>query len=155
MSIDKSVKVVQVVALAMDPPVVADAEWPVRDVLSRMREEQSGCALIVRGGKLRGIFTERDLLNKVIGVEGVLDWPISTVMTADPVCVGESDPVQSAVVAMHRGGFRNVPVVDEEGGVVNCVRHKDIIQFLVEHYAQQVLNLPPDPEHMPDAPEGG
>ena len=155
MTIEQSVQAVQVVDIAVDPPVVADAEAPARDVLRRMREGQSGCALICRGGKLCGIFTERDLLTKVLGVQRVMDQPISELMTPDPVRVHESDPIRKAVVAMYRGGFRNVPIVDDEGGVVNCVRHKDIIHFLVEHFAQQVLNLPPDPEQMPEAPDGG
>ena len=155
MSIERSVKAVEVVALRMDPPVVVDMATPVEGVLRRMREGQSGCALVCRAGTLCGIFTERDVLSKVIGVEGVLDRPISDLMTPDPVRVHENDPIRTAVFAMYQGGFRNVPVVDSEGRVVSCVRHKDIVHFLVEHFAQHVLNLPPDPENMPSAPDGG
>ena len=132
-----------------------DETTPVKDVVRQMREAEYGCALICRGGKLCGIFTERDVLNKVIGVEGALDLPVSRLMTADPVSVHENDPIRKAVFAMYRGGFRNVPVVDSEGWVVSCVRHKDIVHLLVEHFAQHVLNLPPDPEKMPSTPEGG
>lgn len=155
MSIEKSVKAVEVVALRLDPPVVLDVETPVGDVLQRMRDAQSGCALVCRAGTLSGIFTERDVLDKVVGVQDVLDRPISELMTADPVRVHESAPIRNAVFAMHHGGFRNVPVVDSEGKVVSCVRHKDIVHFLVQHFARQVLNLPPDPENMPLAPDGG
>jgi CBS domain-containing protein len=155
MSIAKSVKAVEVVALEMDTPVVVEATMPLKDALRLMREGQCGCALICRDGKLCGIFTERDVLNKVVGVEGVLDQPVSNQMTPDPVCVEQSDPIRRAVLAMYRGGFRSVPVVDSDGKVVSCVRHKDIIHFLVEHYAQHVLNLPPDPENVPTSPDGG
>lgn len=155
MSIEKSVNAVEVVALEMDTPVVVEARMPLRDALRRMREGQCGCALICRDGKLCGIFTERDVLNKVVGVEGVLDQPVSEQMTSDPVCVDRSDPICRAVLAMVEGGFRSVPVVDCDGNVVSCVRHKDIIHFLVEHYVQQVLNLPPDPENVPTSPDGG
>ena len=155
MSIEKSVRVVEVVALEMDAPVVVDASTPLKDVLRQMREGQYGCALICLAGKLCGIFTERDVLIKVIGIEGVLDEPISERMTPDPVCVEENDPIHEAILAMHQGGFRNVPVVDTEGRVVSCVRHKDIVHYLVEHYAQHVLNLPPDPENVPTSPDGG
>jgi CBS domain-containing protein len=155
MSIEKSVKVVEVVALGMDPPVVLDTAVPVKEVIRRMKEGQTGCALICSGGKLRGIFTERDVLNKVIGVEGILDRPVSDVMTPDPDTVHENDPIRNAVLAMHEGGFRNVPVVDSQGRVVSCVRHKDIVHYLAQHFAQHVLNLPPDPENMPETPNGG
>ena len=155
MSIEKSVKAVEVVALGMDPPVVLDGAVPVKDVIQRMREGQTGCALIRDGGKLRGIFTERDVLTKVIGVEGILERPVSDVMTPDPDTVHENDSIRKAVQAMHGGGFRNVPIVDSQGQVVGCVRHKDIVHYLVHHFAQHVLNLPPNPENMPETPDGG
>ncbi len=135
--------------------MVVDADTSVENVLRRIREEDYGCALVHRDGKLCGIFTERDVLNKVIGVEDAAQQPISALMTLDPISVCENDPVRNAILAMYRGGFRNVPIVDSQGKVVSCVRHKDIVHFLIEHFAQQVLNLPPDPENMPDAPDGG
>jgi hypothetical protein len=48
-----------------------------------------------------------------------------------------------------------VPVVDHEDHILGCVRHKDIASYLVDHYAVHVLNLPPDPEQVARAPEGG
>ena len=155
MSIEKSVKAVEVIALGMDPPVVLDGAVLVKDVIRRMREGETGCALICDGDKLRGIFTERDVLNKVIGVEGILERPVSDVMTAAPKTVPENGSIREAVMAMYGGGFRNVPIVDSEGRVVSCVRHKDIVHYLVQHFAQHVLNLPPDPENMPRTPDGG
>ncbi len=155
MSIEDSVKVIEVVALELDAPVVVGRETPVNEVLQQMRAAQSGCVLVCDGGKLCGIFTERDVLNKVIGVEDALDRAVSELMTPDPIYVHENDSIRKAVLAMHRGGFRSVPVVDSKERVVSCVRHKDIIHYLVEHFAQKVLNLPPDPENVPTTPDGG
>ena len=155
MTIEKSVKGVEVVALKMDPPVVLEETVPVKDVLRQMQEKGSGYALLCRKGKLSGIFTERDVLTKVVGIEGNLDKPVSDFMTRDPVCVHEKDPIRNAVMHMHKGGFRNVPILDEKGKIITCVRHKDIVHYLVEHYAQHVLNLPPDPDNMPETREGG
>jgi CBS domain-containing protein len=155
MSIENSVKAVEVVALDMDPPVVMEETASVKEVLRNMQEKRSGFALLCREGRLSGIFTERDVLNKVIGEQGVMDSPVSELMTPDPASVNENDPIRWAVLHMHKGGFRNVPVVDADGNVVSCVRHKDIVHYLVEHFAQHVLNLPPDPDNMPDTPEGG
>ena len=155
MSIEDSVKVIEVVALELDAPVVVDKATPVAGVLQQMRAANSGCALVCSAARLCGIFTERDVLNKVIGVEGTLDRPVADLMTPDPESVHENDPIRKAVLAMHHGGFRNVPVVDSEDHVVSCVRHKDIVHYLVEHFAQKVLNLPPDPDNMPTTPDGG
>jgi CBS domain-containing protein len=155
MTIENSVKAIEVMALGMAPPVVMEETASVEEVLRTMQEGRSGSALLCREGRLSGIFTERDVLNKVIGKEGVLDRPVSELMTPDPASVHENDPIQLAVLQMHKGGFRNVPVVDADGKVVSCVRHKDIVHYLIEHFAQHVLNLPPDPNNMPDTPEGG
>ena len=73
MTISKSVRDVEVVALKMDPPVVLDETASVRDVVGQMQEKRSGYALLCREGRLSGIFTERDVLTKVVGIEGVLD----------------------------------------------------------------------------------
>jgi CBS domain-containing protein len=155
MTIEKSVREVEVVALEMDPPVVLDETASVREVIGRMQESRSGYALLRRQGRLSGIFTERDVLKKVVGIEGALDKPAADLMTRDPVYVHDQDPIRNAVLHMHKEGFRNVPILDENGKIISCVRHKDIVHYLVEHFAQQVLNLPPDPDVMPETPEGG
>jgi CBS domain-containing protein len=155
MQIEQRVRVVEAVALEMDPPVVVDAATPLRDVLRRMRDEKSGCALVTRDERLAGIFTERDVVARVLGSEGALDQPVAEWMTADPDRVTQTDSIRKAIRLMRRGGFRNVPIVDESDGVVGCVRHKDIVNYLAEHYPEQVLNLPPDPEQVAVEREGG
>ena len=155
MEIEERIKVVEVVALGMDPPVVADVSTPLRDVVRQMRDDRSGCALLTRDGKLAGIFTERDVVLRIVGVEGAMDQPVSDWMTPDPDRVGQKDPLNTAVRLMRRRGFRNVPVVDEASQVVGCVRHKDIVDYLAEVYPEQVLNLPPDPDQVALEREGG
>jgi len=155
MQIEERIKAVEIVALGMDPPVVADASIPLRDVVRQMRDKRSGCALLTRDGKLAGIFTERDVVLRIVGVEGAMDQPVSDWMTPDPDRVSQKDPLNMAVRLMRRRGFRNVPVVDEVGQVVGCVRHKDIVAYLAEVYPEQVLNLPPDPDQVILEREGG
>ena len=155
MQVEQSLKVVEIVALSMDPPVVVDADTTLREVVQRMRDENSGCALVTREDRLAGIFTERDLVARVLGNEHALEQPVADWMTPDPDSVTPSDPIRKAIRVMRRGGFRNVPIVDEEGGVVGCVRHKDIINYLAEQFPEQVLNLPPDPDQIALEREGG
>ena len=155
MEIEERVKAVEVVSLGMDPPVVADESTTLGVVVLRMANERSGCALLTRDGKLAGVFTERDLVLRVVGVEGALDQPVSDWMTPDPDRVRQQDPVNTAVRLMRRRGYRNVPVVDEEDQVIGCVRHKDIVGYVAEVYPDQVLNLPPDPDQVALQREGG
>jgi len=154
MGIERSVKVVEAVALDTGTALVVDVETQVGEVLERMRGEKSGCAMVTRDQKLVGIFTERDVLMKVVGNPEALRQPVSACMTEDPATLGETDAVLDALALMHRGGFRNVPIVDAAGRVVSCIRHKDIIHYLVEHFADRVLNLPPDPDQVAKAPDG-
>jgi hypothetical protein len=51
-TIEDRIKVVEVMALAMDPPAVFDTETPLREVVHRMRDENVGCALLTRDGVL-------------------------------------------------------------------------------------------------------
>jgi len=155
MDIENRIKVVEVLALGMDKPVVADASTPLREVVQQMRDNQAGCALLTQAGKLAGIFTERDAVLRVVGVKGALDLPASDVMTPDPDRVGDKDPLATAVRLMRRRGFRNVPVVDDSDQVVGCVRHKDVVNYIAEVYPEQVLNLPPDPDQVILEREGG
>ena len=155
MTIEYRIKVVEVMALATDPPAVFDVETPLREVVRRMRDENAGCALLTRDGELAGIFTERDLVERVLGNEAALDLPVSKWMTPDPGRVTGTDTVRKTVRMMQQRGFRSVPVVDEAGRIMGCVRHKDIINYLAEHFSGQVLNLPPDPEQIALEREGG
>jgi len=144
MEIEQRVKVVEVMALDLEPAVVADVSTPLGEVMGRMSGAKVGCCLVTRDGLLAGILTERDVTRKVYGREGALKQPVSEWMTPDPQRVMRTDPIRKAVLLMQRGGFRNVPVVDEEGRVVACVRHKDFINYLGEHYAERVMNLAPE-----------
>lgn len=154
MTIQERVKVIDVLALVAVAPLVVDHEASVATVIDEMREGDTGCALVVRQDKLAGIFTERDVLNKVLGDTGALARPVSAFMTADPACVTEHDSIREAAAQVHRGGFRNVPVVDDDGAPVACIRHKDVIAYLVESFADRTLNLPPDPDQIATKPEG-
>ena len=155
MKIERSLQEVEVLALELQPPLVLDGATSVGNVIREMQDSGHGYALVTANNRLSGIFTERDVLLSVFGNDAVLAQPVSEHMTPDPVCVGAKDPVRQVVLLMHRGGYRQIPIVDATGQVVGCVRHKDIAEYLVNHFAAHVLNLPPDPEQIARTPEGG
>ena len=155
MKIERSLREVEVLALELQPPLVVEPTTSVADVIRKMQDVSLGYALVTENKRLTGIFTERDVFLTVIGNDAILNQPVSEHMTPDPVCVGTMDPVREVVLRMHQGGYRQIPVVDDSGQVTGCVRHKDIAEYLVSHFATQVLNLPPDPEQIAETPEGG
>ena len=155
MKTELSLKQIEVLALELQSPLLLDGSTSVGDTICAMREQELGYALVTAQHRLAGIFTERDVFLSVLGDAAILSQPVSELMTPDPVTVTENDPIWQVVVNMHQGGFRQVPVLDGQGRVVACVRHKDIAQFLANHFADHVLNLPPDPEQHAHSPEGG
>jgi CBS domain-containing protein len=135
------------------PRVVAPGQT-VADAVALMRRHGVGCLLVCEGPRLVGIFTERDLLRRVMAAGLPLTTPVSAVMTPDPVVVSPREPVSAAIRRMQEGGYRHLPVVEEAGKAVGILSVKRIIHYVVEHFPADVYNLPPDPDAVPRNAEG-
>ena len=99
----------------------------VREAAIRMAEAKVGAMLILDHGKLTGIFTERDMLNRVVAKRLDPDTtPLSQVMTADPRTISADKPLAHALVMMDEGGYRHVPVMDG-GQPVGMVSARDAL----------------------------
>lgn len=133
--------------------VFAQPETPVADVLREMRAHETGNVMIIDDSKLVGIFTERDALRLMAGGES-LDQPVKDAMADDPVTVSPGDSVAAAVTKMSDGGYRRLPVVGVDGQATGCVKSSGILRYLVEHFPQEIYNLPPDPHQNNKEREG-
>ena len=83
-----------------------------------------------------------------------LTTPVAACMTPDPVVVHPKEPIGLAVRRMEEGGYRHLPVVDPAGRPLGVLSVKRIVHYLAEHFPTTVYNLPPDPDAIPQAPEG-
>ena len=120
-----------------------------------MKEHRVGCVLVEDGGKLFGIFTERDILTKLVGTGyDPAKVAIDGVMTRNPETLTPEDPIAFALQRMSVGGFRHLPLVDSGGHPVGILSVKDIVDYLAEHFPQEILNIPPEPGRQPRIPEG-
>ena len=88
-------------------PVTVEVDARIREVIATMREHRVGCAVVVEGEKLVGIFTERDLVKRVYAKGVALDTPVRELMTAKPVATHTEAPLYVAMAHMLRGGFRH------------------------------------------------
>ena len=121
-----------------------------------MKEHRIGCVLVEDGGKLVGIFTERDILTKLVGTG--YDPAKATVdgaMTQNPETLTLEDPIAYAMQLMSVGGFRHIPLIDSDGRPVGMLSVKDIVEYVVEHFPREILNIPPEPGKHSLRPEGG
>ncbi|HZP40138.1 MAG TPA: CBS domain-containing protein [Candidatus Binatia bacterium] len=126
-------------------PLTLPGSATVREAIRLMREHRIGCILVADGADepLRGILTERDLLLKLD--EGELDGSVADLMTPDPEVLRLEDPIVYALNKMSVGGFRHVPLVDARRVAVGIVSVKDIIDYIVDCFPNDVRTVPPDP----------
>jgi CBS domain-containing protein len=125
-------------------PLCVDQHATLADAVAVMREHRVGCVLVVDdGGYLVGIFTERDLLLRLENAD--LSRAIRPYVTPEPETLAPDDPIAFALNLMSVGGFRHVPLVDEEGRPTGVVSVKDVVNFLCEVFSQEVLTIPPHP----------
>ena len=97
----------------------------VREAARLMRSENVGSVLVMAGARLEGIFTERDLVCRVVAEE--LDpgeTRLEEVMTRNPDSIGPDRPAIEALRRMQDGGYRHLPVV-AEGQVIAVVSRRD------------------------------
>ena len=91
-------------------------ETPVLDVVRLMQRANSGCALVVEGDKLAGIFTEHDVLRKMTGTEARSPaTAVQDLMSRNPEVLHEQDSVAAALNKMSIGRYRHVPVKRNDG----------------------------------------
>lgn len=142
------------------PPVCVAPHVPLAEVSRRMAEYAVGSVLVVDGGALHGIVTDRDLA--VRGMSGGLgaDARVDTVMSSRVVTVAAGDDLQVAYRTFRRAGVRRLPVLDA-GRVVGVLTIDDLLLDVFRRLADllgpvtwSVLQEPPGPSSQAGAPHG-
>jgi CBS domain-containing protein len=130
-AVEQSLMYDQVKTLKQNPPVTIGQTATIKDALAMMLSSNVGAILIVDDvGRLIGIFSERDLLKKIVGIEKSYEnLPITQFMTARPECVALTDTLNFVLQKMDAGGYRHVPVV-ENGKPVSIISARDMLRFL-------------------------
>ena len=119
--------------------VVASADMTVTEAALLMREKNIGATMVVQGDQLAGIFTERDALFRVVapGLDGKTTL-LAEVMTRNPQTLSPDDYFARALHLMHAGGFRHVPVVEDDR-VVGMVSARDALGPELEGFVYELL----------------
>ena len=109
-----------------DRPLVGRPDDTVQAAAARMAERRCGSILVCDGDRLRGIFTERDLLARVVAAgRDPARTRLAEVMTPDPETIEGAEPVIEAVRRMDEGCYRHLPVL-EGGRIVGVVSLRDV-----------------------------
>lgn len=120
-------------ALLLGSPTIVEPSMPTAAAIKLMHESGVDCLLVVDGGQLVGILTDRDAavkgLDKRLGLFRVRDF-----MTPDPVVLRQDDTLAVAIHKMAVGEFRHIPIVDE-GRPIGVVSAADVFRHLVASQA--------------------
>ena len=110
-----------------------EAGASITEVAQRMVERNVGAVLVLDGGRLAGILTERDVLRAV--ARGLDDSTrVGDCMTAHPETIAPDDTTDHAAVLMLHGGFRHLPVVEGDD-LVGVISIRDLVPLLLEDTA--------------------
>ena len=100
----------------------------VRTAASRMADANIGAAAVVDSGRLAGIFSERDLMARVVA-KGLNpdDTPVALVMSKELVVADPGEDLDEALVKMHAIHARHLPVV-QDGELVGMISLRDLLE---------------------------
>lgn len=144
----------RVSVLPTDDYVAVSPYTPLSQAIEAMKNDEGGCVIISDDGRVAGIFTERDLLMKVLGENVDLESPISSWMQPAVETLSSEATIGEAVRLMNEKSFRNIPLV-KRGELVGSISVFDIITYLAECYPKATMNLPPLSAQVMDTVDGG
>ena len=136
-----------------DDYVCLEPSDPLTKAIEVMKEDEGGCAIVCESGRVVGIFTERDLLTKIIGESVDMNAPVSNWMSPVVATLSPQATVGDAVKIMTEKSYRNVPLV-KDGQLVGSVSVFDVIAYLAESYPKETMNLPPNPDQVMESTDG-
>lgn len=121
--------------------VTVSPDTSVAEAVKIMNEENIGAVVVLDGDKLAGIFTERDVLRRVVAVcQDPASTPVKQVMTHEVACVKPETPFGEALVLVNRKGCRHLPVVDHKK-VVGLISVRDLINTLTKDQQHRISEL--------------
>ncbi len=104
-----------------------EAESTVLEAARFMMEQRIGALPVLRNGELVGIFSERDIMNRVVAVGRLPGTTkVSEVMTANPKAVSVEETIENCLYLMREFGFRHLPIVDGKD-LKGLVSSRDIL----------------------------
>lgn len=113
----------------------------VADAVSEMNRHRVGSVLVLDAGKLVGIFTERDVLRRVVGA--CLDPKralVADVMTANVITISPEATVEDTMVLFTEKRCRHLPVLDQ-GRLVGTISIGDITRWMADSHRAEAEHL--------------
>lgn len=126
---------------------------PIIDVVNQMVNDEFGAALVMsKSDELLGIFTDRDVVTKVVHAQvDVMTVPISEVMSRDVVTISEVESLDAAIHCIQINQISHLPIDGEHGGVVGMLTIRRLFHDKVTELLNGLRSLE---AYLNDAPGG-
>ena len=143
-------------SLTQEKFIVLNEQATLRDAIDSMQKYHIGCILLENNHKITGIFTERDIVQNIVGNRHNLEKEcVADYMTKSPDVLHFQDPIAFALNKMVSGGYRHIPIVDNKEKPIGIIAMQDIINHLGDYFFDDIVNLPPSPLRDQAQREGG
>ncbi|MBP9837298.1 MAG: CBS domain-containing protein [Proteobacteria bacterium] len=124
-------------------PISVPDHTAIKDVILLLQQHKIGCVILTDiAGHLTGIFTERDVLLKVMLKDLRINVdPVSHIMTAKPQTASMTTTIAFALNMMSDGGFRHIPIVDDENFPVGIISIKNIVDYIAKATVSDLIQF--------------
>lgn len=113
-------------------------ETSVAEAAAQMVQHNIGAIAVTAEGKLQGIFSERDVLKRVVAERrDPAATPVRDVMTTNPVTVAPTESLERCRTLMREGAFRHLPICDQ-GKLVGIISIRDLLLHDIVEKDQEV-----------------
>jgi CBS domain-containing protein len=113
----------------------------VFEVAALMSEAKIGCIPVLDGEGLAGVFSERDLMTRVVVAgKDPHETSVESVMTREVITASLDDRVERCLEKMHSRGCRHLPVV-ADGRVIAMVSMRDLLRDEIEEQVEEIRGL--------------
>ena len=113
----------------------------VTEAVRVMAANNVGIVMVLDGDKLAGVFSERDVVRRVV-VAGLVpaETSVESVMTRDIVVADADEDYQSAMRKMDQANIRHLPVVSE-GRLLSMISIRDLMRVDIQHKGEEIRSL--------------
>lgn len=128
--------------IAQVPPPIVAPDVSVMDAVGVMARAQVGAVAVVEKGALRGIFTERDLMLRVVKqLRDPAATMVRDVMTAEVKTITETFTPEEASSVMLVGHLRHLPILSADGNVLGLLSIRALLEDRLQDLSQEVSSL--------------
>ncbi len=132
----------KVIKIAQVPPPAVTVDATVLEAVWNMQNARTGAAAVLEGDQLVGIFSERDVMLRVVAAQrDAAATQVQQVMTSLVKSVSEDQDAGDALELMVSNHVRHLPILDSQGSLTGLISIRNLLQHHVEELADQLNSL--------------